>query len=70
MLKNKEEKTKMFGLVYFLSKYIYQLTFNTLELKQDKLIDCFIGWKSKGVYNIYCVPYIAQNVLDINVEKY
>ena len=31
--------------------FVYQPTFNVLELKIDKDTEYIIGWKSKGVYN-------------------
>ena len=31
--------------------FVYQTTFNMLELKIDKCTEYIIGWKSKGVYN-------------------
>ena len=30
--------------------FVYQPTFNTLELKKDKDTDYVIGWKSKGLF--------------------
>ena len=31
--------------------FVYQLTFNMLELKKDKGTEYIISYKSKGVYN-------------------
>ena len=31
--------------------FVYQPTFNMLELKIDKGTEYIIGWKPKGVYN-------------------
>ena len=31
--------------------FVYQPTFNVLELKKDKGTEYIISWKSKGVYN-------------------
>ena len=45
------------GWIYFTSNYgsqnmfVYQPTFNVLELKIDKFAEYIIGLKSKGVYN-------------------
>ena len=45
------------GKIYFTSNdglqnmFVYQPTFNVLELKKDKGTEYIIGWKSKGVYN-------------------
>ena len=30
--------------------FAYQLSINTIELKEDNAPDYVIGWKSKGVY--------------------
>ena len=30
---------------------VYKPTINTLQLKEDKSIDNFIGWKPEGLYN-------------------
>ena len=45
------------GRIYFTSNdgsqntFVYQLTFNLLELKNDKGTDDVLSQKSKGVYN-------------------
>ena len=31
--------------------FVYQPTLDILELKKDKVTDCVLSWKSKGVYN-------------------
>ena len=31
--------------------FVYQPTFNVLELEVDKYTEYIIGWKSKGLYN-------------------
>ena len=36
--------------------YVYQPTLNILELKEEKDTDCFIDWKSKGVYTSKLKP--------------
>ena len=55
-------KLKTYDLIHFLGKiffgddgfqnmFVYQPTFNPLELKIEKGTDYVIGWKSKGVCN-------------------
>ena len=59
-------KLKTYDLIQFLGKiffgddgfqnmFVYQPTFNMLELKIDKGTDYVIGWKSKGVCNFKLV---------------
>ena len=40
----------------FQIKFVYQLTFNALELKKDKGTEYVNGLKSKGVYNSKFTP--------------
>ena len=47
--------------------FIYQPTFNVLELKEDKGTEYIIGWKSKGVYNS---KFIALHVDFLPNVKY
>ena len=35
----------------FKNIFVYQPTFNTLDLKEENDSEYLIGWKSKGVYN-------------------
>ena len=49
------------GTMYFTSNdgsenmFVYQPTFNMLELRKDKITEYVIGWKSKGVHNSKCI---------------
>ena len=45
-----------FGDDGFQNIFVYQPTFNTLELKKGKGTEFVIGWKSKGVYNSKLTP--------------
>ena len=45
-----------FGDDGFQNMFVYQLTFSTLELTDDKGNDYVIGWKSKGVYSSKLTP--------------
>ena len=51
------------GRIYFTSNdgsqntFVYQPTFDTLELKKDKGTDYVLSWKSKGVYNSKLKPF-------------
>ena len=50
------------GRIYFTSNdesqntFVYQPTFDALELKKDKVTDYVISWKSKGVFNSELKP--------------
>ena len=65
----RENKNNTFDLWYFFGKmflvimvfeiFVYQLTFITLKLEEDKTIEYAFGWKPKGVYssNIFSIIY-------------
>ena len=37
--------------------FVYQSTFNMLELKEDWGTEYVIGWKSKGVHTSKLIPF-------------
>ena len=39
-----------------LKAFVYQLTLDTLELKNDKVADYVLSWKSKVVFNSNLTP--------------
>ena len=51
----------------FKNIFVYQQTFNTLELKEDNDSEYVIGWKSKGVYTCHLISlytaFLHKNVL-------
>ena len=54
--------------------FVYQPTFNALDIKKDKGTDYLIGWESKGVYTPEIIPLHTAflhriKVLDIECEK-
>ena len=40
----------------FQNMFVYQSTFNMLELKIDKCIEYNTGWKSEGLFGIKLLP--------------
>ena len=51
----------------FQNMFVYQPTFNMLELREDKGTVYVIGWKSKGVYISKLILFHATFLLNINV---
>ena len=51
--------------------FVYQPTFNTLELKKDKDTDCVLNWKSSGVYNSKLKPLYTAflHIITLSVYK-
>ena len=51
----------------FKNIFVYQPTFNTLELKEDNDSEYVVGWKSKGVYTCNLISlypaFLRKNVL-------
>ena len=51
----------------FKNIFVYQPTFNTLELKEDNESEYVIGWKSKGVYTCNLISlytaFLRKNVV-------
>ena len=50
--------------------FVYQPTFSTLELKEDKGIKYVIGWKSKWVYNAKLTPLHTTFLHNIKLSGY
>ena len=46
----------LFGDDSFQNIFVYQTTFNMLELKKDKITDYVIDWKSKGLFECKLFP--------------
>ena len=46
-----------FGDDGFQNIFVYQPTFNMLELKEDKSTEYVVGWKSKGVCTSKFIPF-------------
>ena len=66
----------MLSRIYFRSNdgsqniFVYQLTFNVLELKSDKFTGCIISWKSNdyiilNLYHYMVSFYLIQDILII-----
>ena len=51
----------------FQNMFVYQPTFNMLELREDKGTVYVIGWKWKGVYISKLILFHATFLLNINV---
>ena len=51
----------------FKNIFVYQPTFNTLELKEDNDSEYVVGWKSKEVYTCNLISlypaFLRKNVL-------
>ena len=64
------------GRIYFTSNdgsqntFVYQPTFDTLELKKDKGTDYVLSWKSKGVYNYKLKPFYTAFLHSIKLSGY
>ena len=64
------------GRIYFTSNdgsqntFVYQPTFDTLELKKDKGTDYVLSWKSKGVFNSKLKPLYTTFLNSIKLSEY
>ena len=64
------------GRIYFTSNdgsqntFVYQPTFDTLELKKVKGTDHVLSWKSKGVYNSKLKPFYTAFLHSIKLSGY
>ena len=50
--------------------FVYQRTFDTLELKKDKGTDYVLSWKSNGVYNSKLKPLYTAFSHSIKISGY
>ena len=60
----------IFGYDVSQSMFFYQLTLNTLELKENKDIDYVINWKLKGVYSSKLKPLYTAFFHSIKLSGY
>ena len=64
------------GRIYFTSNdgsqntFVYQPTFDTLELKKDKGTDYVLSWKSKGMFNFKLKPLYTTFLHSIKLSEY
>ena len=53
-----------------LKTFVYQPTFDALELKKDKGTDYVLSWKSKGMFNFKLKPLYTTFLHSIKLSEY